>query len=75
VLRVVEGVSGTETAAVLGLNITTVRTRLYRANRRLSGAAGLRAAQGVFELDGARLERIVAAVLARQLARQRAHGA
>ncbi len=75
VLRVVEGVSGTETAAVLGLNITTVRTRLYRANRRLSGAAGLQAAQGVFELDGARLERIVAAVLARQLARQRAHGA
>jgi len=75
VLRVVEGVSGTETAAVLGLNITTVRTRLYRANRRLSGGAGLQAAQGVFELDGARLERIVAAVLARQLARQRAHGA
>ena len=75
VLRVVEGVSGTETAAVLGLNITTVRTRLYRANRRLSAAAGLQAAQGVFELDGARLERIVAAVLARQLARQRAHGA
>jgi RNA polymerase sigma-70 factor (ECF subfamily) len=75
VLRVVEGVSGTETAAVLGLNITTVRTRLYRANRRLSGGAGLQAAQGVFELDGARLERIVAAVLARQLARQRTHGA
>lgn len=75
VLRVVEGVSGTETAAVLGLNITTVRTRLYRANRRLSGGTGLPAAQGVFELDAARLERIVAAVLARQLARQRAHGA
>jgi RNA polymerase sigma-70 factor (ECF subfamily) len=75
VLRVVESVSGTETAAVLGLNITTVRTRLYRANRRLSAATGLQAAQGVFELDGARLERIVAAVLARQLARQRAHGA
>jgi RNA polymerase sigma-70 factor, ECF subfamily len=75
VLRVVEGVSGTETSAVLGLNITTVRTRLYRANRRLSGAAGLQAPQGVFQLDAARLERIVAAVLARQLARQRAHGA
>jgi RNA polymerase sigma-70 factor (ECF subfamily) len=75
VLRVVESVSGTETAAVLGVNITTVRTRLYRANRRLSGAAGLQAAQGVFALDGARLERIVAAVLTRQLARQRAHGA
>ncbi len=75
VLRVLEGVSGTETAAVLGLNITTVRTRLYRAKRRLSGAAGLQAAQGVFELGAARLERIVVAVLARQLARQRAHGA
>jgi RNA polymerase sigma-70 factor, ECF subfamily len=79
VLRVVEGVSGTETAAVLGLNITTVRTRLFRANRRLSGGAALQAAQGIFELDAARLERIVAEVLAqqltRQLARQRAHGA
>jgi RNA polymerase sigma-70 factor (ECF subfamily) len=79
VLRAVEGVSGTETAAVLGLNITTVRTRLYRANRRLRGGAPPQAAQGVFALDGARLERVVAGVLAqqlaRQLARQRTHGA
>jgi RNA polymerase sigma-70 factor, ECF subfamily len=79
VLRVVEGVSGTETAAVLGLNITTVRTRLFRANRRLGGGAALQAAQGVFELDALRLERIVAEVLTqqhtRQLARQRSHGA
>lgn len=65
VLRVVEGISGTETAATLGLNVTTVRTRLYRAHRRLSGGATLQVAQGVFELEAARAERIVAAVLAR----------
>ncbi|HEX4618904.1 MAG TPA: sigma factor-like helix-turn-helix DNA-binding protein [Steroidobacteraceae bacterium] len=65
VLRVVEGISGTETAAALGLNVTTVRTRLYRAHRRLSGGAALQASQGVFELDGARTERIVAEVLTR----------
>jgi RNA polymerase sigma-70 factor (ECF subfamily) len=65
VLRAVEGISGTETAAALGLNVTTVRTRLYRAHRRLNGGATLQASQGVFELDGARAERIVAEVLAR----------
>jgi RNA polymerase sigma-70 factor, ECF subfamily len=69
VLRAVEGISGTETAAVLGLNVTTVRTRLYRAHRRLSGGAALQASQGVFELDAARAERIVAEVLARLRAR------
>jgi RNA polymerase sigma-70 factor (ECF subfamily) len=35
VLRAVEEISGTETAACLGVNETTVRTRLYRAHRRL----------------------------------------
>jgi len=35
VLRAVEGISGIETAACLGINETTVRTRLYRAQRRL----------------------------------------
>lgn len=65
VLRAVEGISGTETAAALDLNVTTVRTRLYRAHRRLSGGAPLQASQGVFELEGARAERIVAEVLAR----------
>jgi RNA polymerase sigma-70 factor (ECF subfamily) len=69
VLRVVEGISGTETAAVLGLNVTTVRTRLYRAHRRLSGGATLQAPQGLFELEGARAGRIVAEVLARLRAR------
>jgi RNA polymerase sigma-70 factor (ECF subfamily) len=65
VLRAVEGISGTETAAALGLNVTTVRTRLFRAHRRLSGGAALQASQGVFELDSARGERVVAAVLER----------
>jgi len=69
VLRVVEGVSGTETAAALGLNMTTVRTRLYRAHRRLGAGATAGAAHGVFELAAARLERLVAEVLARQRAR------
>jgi RNA polymerase sigma-70 factor (ECF subfamily) len=35
VLRAIEGISGIETAACLGINETTVRTRLYRAQRRL----------------------------------------
>lgn len=65
VLRVVEGISGTETAAALGLNVTTVRTRLFRAHRRLSDGAALQASQGVFQLDGARAERVVAEVLTR----------
>ena len=69
VLRAVEGVSGTETAAALGLNVTTVRTRLYRAHRRLGAGATAGAAHGVFELTAARLERLVAEVLARQRAR------
>ncbi len=65
VLRVLEGISGPETAAVLGLNVTTVRTRLYRAHRRLAGGAIFAGAQSAFELEAARAERIVAAVLAR----------
>jgi len=69
VLRAVEGISGTETAAALGLNVTTVRTRLYRAHRRLSGGSALQASAGVFQLDGARAERIVAEVLTRLGAR------
>ena len=38
VLRAIEGISGIETAACLGVHETTVRTRLYRAQRRLSAA-------------------------------------
>jgi RNA polymerase sigma-70 factor, ECF subfamily len=65
VLRVVEGISGTETAAALGLNLTTVRTRLYRAHRRLAAGTGLGTAHTAFELEAARAERIVAGALGR----------
>lgn len=65
VLRVVEGISGIETAASLGLHETTVRTRLYRAHRRLGpdAAQRVRLAAGVFELTAARLESLVGRVL------------
>jgi len=60
VLRVVEGISGIETAASLGLHETTVRTRLFRAHRRLppDTAQRLRAAPGLLELTQERTERI-----------------
>jgi RNA polymerase sigma-70 factor, ECF subfamily len=66
VLRLVEGIGGVETAASLELNETTVRTRLYRALRRLAAATGQRVteARDVFELSGERGERIVQRVLA-----------
>jgi len=65
VLRVVEGISGIETAASLALHETTVRTRLYRAHRRLGpdAAQRVRLAAGVFELSAARLESLVNRVL------------
>src|SRR5579862_1598070 len=65
VLRVVEGISGIETAASLALHETTVRTRLYRAHRRLGpdAAQRVRLATGIFELTGARLESLVSRVL------------
>lgn len=71
VLRMVEGVSGTETAAALGLNVTTVRTRLYRAHRRLARGGGPVPADPVFELDLARGERIVGSALTRLVERAR----
>jgi|SRR5579862_9132579 len=66
VLRVVEGISGIETAASLGVHETTVRTRMYRAQRRLPPELGqrLRASAVVLELSAGRLERIVQRVLA-----------
>jgi RNA polymerase sigma-70 factor, ECF subfamily len=66
VLRLVEGIGGVETAASLDLNETTVRTRLYRALRRLAAATGQRVteARDVFELSRERGERIVQRVLA-----------
>lgn len=68
VLRAVEGISGIETAACLGINETTVRTRLHRAQRRLSVDLSRRvpAERGeVFELTGSRADFIVNRVLAR----------
>ena len=66
VLRVVEGISGIETAASLGLHETTVRTRLYRAHRRLGlgTVQRIRLTPAVFELSAARLEYLVSRVLA-----------
>jgi RNA polymerase sigma-70 factor, ECF subfamily len=60
VLRMVEGISGIETAASLGLHETTVRTRLYRAHRRLplDTAQRLRAAPALLELAQECAERI-----------------
>ncbi len=66
VLRVVEGISGIETAASLGVHETTVRTRMYRAQRRLAPdvARRVRVASGFLELTPERLDRIVRRVLA-----------
>ncbi|HEY1875616.1 MAG TPA: sigma-70 family RNA polymerase sigma factor [Steroidobacteraceae bacterium] len=60
VLRMVEGISGIETAASLGLHETTVRTRLFRAHRRLAPdtAPRLRAAPALLELAQERIEHI-----------------
>ena len=66
VLRVVEGISGIETAASLGVHETTVRTRMYRAQRRLDPdtVGRVRAVPGLFELSAERTDRIVKRVLA-----------
>jgi RNA polymerase sigma-70 factor (ECF subfamily) len=68
VLRAIEGISGIETAACLGINETTVRTRLYRAQRRLridwtQHAPAERSE--LFELTGTRGDHIVSRVLGR----------
>jgi RNA polymerase sigma-70 factor (ECF subfamily) len=67
VLRAVEGISGIETAASLGVHETTVRTRMYRAQRRLAPdvARRVRHAPGFLELTPERLDRIVRRVLGR----------
>jgi RNA polymerase sigma-70 factor (ECF subfamily) len=69
VLRVVEQLSINETAACLDLNSATVKTRLHRAHRRLRTDLSRRLNRerlSVFEFDGARCDRIVAAVIARR---------
>ncbi|HUA89745.1 MAG TPA: sigma-70 family RNA polymerase sigma factor, partial [Steroidobacteraceae bacterium] len=59
VMRFVEGVSGIETAASLGVHETTVRTRLYRAQKRLGAPAVQRVrATAVLELAPERLEQL-----------------
>jgi RNA polymerase sigma-70 factor, ECF subfamily len=68
VLRVVEDLSGVEVAVCLGLNETTVRTRLYRAQQRLKVdvARRLRAEPfNIFELTPESCDRIVAQVFAK----------
>ena len=68
VLRVVEDLSGVEVAVCLGLNETTVRTRLYRAQQRLKVdvARRLRAAPAnIFELTSQRCDQIVTQVFAK----------
>jgi len=68
VLRVLEGVSGIETAASLGLHETTVRTRLYRAHRRLAPDAALRirTVPGLLEPSSHAIDRIVRRALAQR---------
>ena len=65
VLRAVEGVSGIETAASLAVHETTVRTRLYRAQRRLGAetARRARAAPALLAPTPECTARLVAAVL------------
>jgi RNA polymerase sigma-70 factor (ECF subfamily) len=69
VLRMVEGVSGIETAASLGLHETTVRTRLYRAHRRLAPDTRqrLKASAGLLDPTAACTDRIVSRTLGRLL--------
>ena len=68
VLRAIEGISGIETAACLGINETTVRTRLYRAQRRLkidwSQHAPAERSE-LFDLSADRGDHIVGRVLGR----------
>ena len=68
VLRVIEDLSGVEVAVCLGLNETTVRTRLYRAQQRLKVdvARRLRAEPlNIFELTPERADHIVSQVFSR----------
>jgi RNA polymerase sigma-70 factor, ECF subfamily len=68
VLRAIEGISGIETAACLGINETTVRTRLYRAQRRMKIDWTQHAPaekSELFELSSDRGDHIVGRVLGR----------
>ena len=68
VMRAIEQLSVSETAASLGINESTVKTRLHRANRRLRAdlSRRLRLEQlHLFEFLGDRCDQVVAYVLAR----------
>jgi RNA polymerase sigma-70 factor (ECF subfamily) len=67
-LRAVEELSVEETAAVLGLEPATVRTRLFRARSMLREALAQKidlACEDAFSFAGERCDRVVARVLAR----------
>jgi len=74
VLRDVEGLSTAETAACLGINAETVKTRLHRARALLRNHITARigvAARDAFRFDGARCDRMVVTVMARIAATRR----
>ncbi len=66
VLRVIEGISGIESAASLGVHETTVRTRLYRAHRRLDAelVRSIRMLPDLMDLPAGAVQRLVSATLA-----------
>ena len=71
VLRAVEELSTSETAACLGIPEETVKTRLYRARRLLQAALARQvdgAVREAFDFGLARCDRLVACVLARIIA-------
>jgi RNA polymerase sigma-70 factor, ECF subfamily len=67
VMRVVEGISGIESAASLGVHETTIRTRLYRAHRRLDAdlVRSIRLQPNLLSLPAGAAQRLVSATLAR----------
>lgn len=68
VLRALEGLSVSDTAACLGLNEQTVKTRYHRARRDLKRSLDQQvtsALEGAFPFAGGRCDRTVAAVLGR----------
>ena len=68
ILREIEGMTTEETAAVLGVEIDVVKTRLHRARAALRSAIENRVGeqmQSAFTFGNERCDRVVAAVLAR----------
>jgi RNA polymerase sigma-70 factor (ECF subfamily) len=68
ILRAVEEMSGEEVAACLGIPEATVRSRFFRARGMLRSSLASQfdlAIEDAFSFDGARCDRVVAAVLAR----------